>query len=156
MPTPQDLDKAIRDLIFNQWSITLPNHPVKTEIVFPYVVNREILMNLHYALWVSEFSSSRTTKTLRRDLEARHIFRVYCFVRPKSGKKEDVNAGKNEKDGMRIEVERIITAFRTGISGVVDMYPKRPLPADQWDIDPPFLIELVDVECIYLTGIPGE
>jgi len=156
MPNPKDLDKAIRDLIFNQWSINPPDHPIKTEIVFPYVANREVLINLSYAIWVSEFSSSRTTKTLRRDLEARPIFRVYCFVRPKSGKKEDVNTAKSEKDGMRIEVERIITAFRTGIPGLVDMYPKRPLPADQWDIDPPFLIELVEVECIYLTGIPGE
>ena len=156
MPNPKNLDKAIRDLIFNQWSINLPDHPIKTEIVFPYVANREVLINLNYAIWVSEFSSSRTTKTLRRDLEARHIFRVHCFVRPKTGKKEDVNTARSEKDGMRIEVEKIITAFRTGIPGVVDMYPKRPLPADQWDMDPPFLIELVEVECIYLTGIPGE
>jgi len=156
MPNPKNLDKAIRDLIFNQWSINLPDHPIKTEIVFPYVANREVLINLNYAIWVSEFSSSRTTKTLRRDLEARHIFRVHCFVRPKTGKKEDVNTARSEKDGMRIEVEKIITAFRTGIPGVVDMYPKRPLPADQWDIDPPFLIEVIDVECVYLTGILGE
>jgi len=156
MPTPKDLDMKIRDLIFNQWSIVLPGHPIKTEIVFPYVVNREVLINLSYAIWVSEFSSSRTTKTLRRDLEARHIFRVHCFVRPKTGKKEDVNSAKSEKDGMRIEVERIITAFRKGIPDVIDMCPKGPIPSDQWDIDPPFLIELVDVECLYLTGIPDE
>jgi len=144
-----NLEKQLRDLLYNNWSLLEP-YAKDTNIIFNYgYMREEQIPSKKMVIQIGHLRESQNLLHSGGSLEGEALLTAKILVRAKQDKVSDIESAKDKKFTIKDEIERILLEA-TLPSDWVHAFIQNSENTDLPDYEPPIISELMSILVKYI------